>query len=239
MTAALALLGVLALAALLGHRLRAAGPVAARPDGASGPGASWRPLLAAMHLAPRAAGTESSVLIHFEGHPMRISGTPDGRRAPHPVRPRHLRVAVSLPPAPLPWLAAARALGDGPLLAALLAPDVERPDGRRAPHPVRPDAGDEVALLLPLARLDARTLRSALGRLARLADALARLPLPEALARHLLDRAPPEQRAACFRALCALAPASPVTRQCALALRDAEEDPPLAAAARAFLAAHG
>lgn len=134
-------------------------------------------------------------------------------------------LTTPVPRPPLPYPAAARALGDGRLIAALAAPGV-------ACEPPR------LSLELATARLKARSLRHQLERLAALASALERLPLDAALSRHLLDRAPEEERLSLFATLVSAFPESHETRRCALALAD-DQDPGLRGAAARVLETTG
>jgi hypothetical protein len=138
----------------------------------------------------------------------------------------HLMLETHLPETPLPWTQAARALGDGELLAALMQPELALDGGL-------------LSMRLPMKSIRGRHLRAAIERLLTLAERLEALPMAAALARHVLDFAPPDEREGVFSTLCALHPTAEATRQCALACLDEEEHPGLVALARAHLAAHG
>lgn len=134
-----------------------------------------------------------------------------------------LVLTTPLPPAPLPFPQAARALGDGPLIAALSAPDVDC-------------GGERLSLRVAGPGRRVRALRRELERLVALVAALEAVPQDLALARYLLDHAPEAARLALFETLVTSFAASPETRRCAMALVD-DDDPTLREAATRLLEA--
>ncbi len=177
----------------------------------------WRLLLQSSHpgvaVAPAASNPRGAFTFTLRGRQLELSTVPP-----------HLVLATALPLTPLPWTQAARALGDGEMLAAILDPAVVL-DTRT------------LSLRLPMSTVRARHLRGAIERILTLAERLEALPMAQALARHVLDFAPPDEREQAFDVLCQLYPEAEATRQCALACLDEEEHPGLVAKARGLLAA--
>jgi|GEM_PF-2597147 len=148
--------------------------------------------------------------------------TAHGRRIVARFTEGPLQLSVKLPNTPLPWWTAARALGDGATLALLAEPRLTVTD-------------DTANIALDTARLNTRGFRVGLTQIAAVATRLEGLSLPDALARHLLDRAPPESRLGFFLRLTADYPDAPITYQCALSCATEQEQPDLRAAAVRWL----
>lgn len=136
-----------------------------------------------------------------------------------------LHLVTPLMAAPLPYEVLARALGRGPLLAALFQL------GARASQ-------DRLEATLS-SGLRAGALERALSDLVALADALESLPRAEAMARWFLELATGEDRAEALTRLIDAFPDAPETLAACRAERDQPRDARAAALARAHLESDG
>lgn len=160
-----------------------------------------------------------------------IAGLPASQRRPLTwmVASGALTLETPLTPAGITYQAAARMLSCGPLLAIL--------------HELGATAGDaRLSAKISLARVGAATLRARLKSFLALAAALEALPVAEAMARAFVELSPEtalQERRQAFDALLRWHPrAHDVLRICqTLARTRGDDDPTLAAAARAHLAA--
>ena len=134
-----------------------------------------------------------------------------------------LRITTELPPPPLAYIVAARALGRGDLLAAFVRLRVSW-----LPHGL----AVEIAPPFP-----ATAVRARIEETVRFADQLAALSMPDAMARWALDESTASDRLEALQRLIAAFPDHPETHQVCLLLADEHMDDEAATLARSHLRA--